>query len=300
MYEIRARTTCYNNTAFESEIIEGTVSLNAPVKFGTPTPTNGILGIGDDMTVRFNKPIKTNGNVTKFEFLVQQNQLPVRHEVSLAFNGSNNTATIKKPYITTGDFSIEFWMKNSSPSGTSTLLNQDGGGIKVELIDNVLKYTIGGQSISSTILKDGKFNHYTLSYDASIPKLSIIENDIELTSTLSPNPTTTLSFTNLNPVVIGGSTFKGNIHDLRLWSKPITRDQSVANMNVSLTGSENGILGFWPMNEGNGKIAKDLARFKTLEIANANWDIFPKGQSYDFTGANYLTTNSNTFSKVII
>ena len=300
MYEIRARTTCYNNTAFESEIIEGTVSLNAPVKFGTPTPTNGILGIGDDMTVRFNKPIKTNGNVTKFEFLVQQNQLPVRHEVSLAFNGSNNTATIKKPYITTGDFSIEFWMKNSSPNGTSTLLNQDGGGIKVELINNVLKYTIGGQSISSTILKDGKFNHYTLSYDASIPKLSIIENDIELTSTLAPNPTTTLSFTNLNPVVIGGNTFKGNIHDLGLWSKPITRDQSVANMNVSLTGSENGILGYWPMNEGNGKIAKDLARFKSLEIANANWDIFPKGQSYDFTGANYLTTNSNTFSKVII
>jgi len=300
MYEIRARTTCYNNTAFESEIIEGTVSLNAPVKFGTPTPTNGILGIGDDMTVRFNKPIKTNGTVTKFEFLVQQNQLPVRHEVSLAFNGSNNTATIKKPYITTGDFSIEFWMKNSSPSGTSTLLNQDGGGIKVELIDNVLKYTIGGQSISSTILKDGKFNHYTLSYDASIPKLSIIENDIELTSTLAPNPTTTLSFTNLNPVVIGGNTFKGNIHDLRLWSKPITRDQSVANMNVSLTGSENGILGYWPMNEGNGKIAKDLARFKTLEIANANWDIFPKGTAYDFTGTNYLTTNSNTFSKVII
>lgn len=300
MYEIRARTSCYNNTAFESEIIEGTVSLNAPVKFGTPTPTNGILGIGDDMTVRFNKPIKTNGTVTKFEFLVQQNQLPVSHQVSLSFNGSSNTATIKKPYITTGDFSIEFWMKNSSPSGTSTLLSQDGGGIKVELIDNVLKYTIGGQSISSTILKDGNYNHYTLSYDASIPKLSIIENDKELTSTLSPNPTTILSFTNLNPVVIGGSTFKGNIHDLRLWSKPITRDQSVANMNVSLTGSENGILGFWPMNEGNGKIAKDLARFKSLEIVNANWDIFPKGTAYDFTGNNILTTNSNTFSKVVI
>ena len=153
MYEIRARTTCYNNTAFESEIIEGTVSLNAPVKFGTPTPTNGILGIGDDMTVRFNKPIKTNGNVTKFEFLVQQNQLPVRHEVSLAFSGASNTATINKPYITTGDFSIEFWMKNLSANGTSVLMNQSGG-LKVELINNILKYTLGGQSVSATILRD--------------------------------------------------------------------------------------------------------------------------------------------------
>ena len=299
LYEIRARTTCYNNTAFESPIIVGTVSLDAPVVFGTPTPKNGILGIGDDITVRFNKPIKTNGMVTKFEFLVQQNQLPVSHQVSLAFNGITNTATINKPYITTGDLSIEFWMKNASPTGTSTLLSQSGG-LKVELIDNVLKYTLGGQSISATILKDGNYNHYTLSYNSTIPRLSIIENDKELSSTTSPNPITVLSFTNANPIVIGGSSFKGNIHDLRLWSKPIIRDQSVANMNVSLTGSEIGILGFWPMNEGNGTTAKDLARFKSLDIANANWDIFPKGTAYDFTGTNYLSTNSNTFSKVII
>ncbi len=299
IYEIRARSTCYNNTSFESAIIQGTVNLDAPVLFGTPTPTNGILGIGDDITVRFNKPIKTNGTVTKFEFLVQQNQLPVSHQVSLSFNGISNTATINKPYITTGDFSIEFWLKNASASGTSTLLSQTGG-LKVELIDNILKYTLGGQSISTTILKDGNFNHYTLSYNSAIPKLSIIENDKELTATTIPNPTTILSFTNSNPIVIGGSTFKGNIHDLRFWSKPITRDQSVSNMNVALTGSETGILGFWPMNEGNGTLAKDLARYKTLDIANANWDIFPKGTAYNFTGTNYLSTNSNTFSKVII
>lgn len=299
VYEIRARSTCYNQTAFESAIIQGTVNLDAPVVFGTPTPTNGILGIGDDITVRFNKPIKTNGTVSKFEFLVQQNQLPVSHQVSLSFNGASNTATINKPYITTGDFSIEFWLKNQSPSGTSTLIRQSGG-LKVELIDNVLKYTLGGQSISGTILKDGNFNHYTLSYNASIPKLSIIENDKELTTTTSPNPITTLSFTNSNPIVIGGSTFKGNVHDLRLWSKAVTRDQSVSNMNVSLSGSESGILGFWPMNEGNGTTAKDVARYKNLDIASANWDIFPKGTAYNFTGTNYVTTNSNTFSKVII
>jgi hypothetical protein len=299
VYEIRARSSCYNQTYFESAIIQGIVSLDAPVVFGTPTPTNGILGIGDDISVRFNKPIKTNGTVSKFEFLVQQNQLPVSHQVSLLFNGNTNTATINKPYITTGDLSIEFWLKNLSPSGTSTLLSQTGG-LKVELIDNVLKYTLGGQCVSGTILKDGNFNHYTLSYNASIPRLSIIENDKELSVTTAPNPITTLSFTNSNPIVIGGSTFKGNVHDLRIWSKPISRDQSVANMNVSLTGSESGILGMWPMNEGNGSTAKDYARFKSLDIANANWDIFPKGTAYNFTGSNYLATNSNTFSKVII
>jgi hypothetical protein len=298
-YEIRARSTCTNNTVYESAIIQGIVDLTAPVVFGTPSPTNGILGLGNDIAIRFNEPVKLNGTVSQFLFEVQKNQLPVNHQVSLSFNGASNTATINKPYITTGDLSIEFWMKNSSPSGTSTLLSQSGG-LKVELINDVLKYTLGGQSISATILKDGNFNHYTLSYNAAIAKLSIIENDKELTATTVPNPITTLSFTNSNPIVIGGNTFKGNIHDLRLWTKAITRDQSVANMNVALNGNENGIIGFWPINEGNGSIANDIARFKDLVILNANWDIFPKGTAYNFNGTSHLTTNSNTFSKVII
>ena len=299
-YEIRATSTCTNNTNFESAVIQGTVNLSNPVQFGAATPTNGILGIGDNLSVRFNEPVKKNGQVSNFEFLVQKNQLPNSHNVSLAFNGSSNKATISKPYITTGNLGIEFWMKNTSPSGTSTLISQSGG-LKVELIDNALKFTLGNQSISATILKDGNFNHYTLSYDASIPKLSIIENDRELTgTTLVPNPTTVLSFTNANPIVLGGSTFKGNIHDLRLWSIPVTRDQSVANMNVALTGNESGLLGLWPLNEGNGTLGKDLARFKSLDIASANWDIYPKGNSYDFSGTNSLATNTNTFSKVVI
>ncbi|RCH55713.1 laminin G [Mucilaginibacter hurinus] len=284
-YELRARTSCNNQTAFESQIIEGEVDLTSPVLFGTPTPKNGILNIGDDLTLRFNEPVKTNGTVTKFEFLVQKNQSPVKHEVSLAFNGSSNTATIHKPAITTGDFSIEFWLKNSSPAGTSTLLNQSNG-IKIELIDNDLKYTIGGESIRATITKDNTFNHYALAYDAAANKLTIIENDIEKqTLTLS----TKLSFSNDSPVILGGNTFKGNIHDLRFWKRNVSREAAVANMNILLNGNETDLLGYWPINEGSGTIASDLARYRHLVIENTNWDINPKGTGYAFDGTNYLT-----------
>lgn len=293
-YELRARTSCYNQTAFESDIIQGSVDLTAPVVFGTPTPKNGILSLGDDITMRFNEPIKTNGTVTKFEFLVQKNQLPVEHAVSLAFNGSSNTATINKPAIVTGDFSIEFWLKNLSPAGTSSLLSQNTG-MKIELIDSDLKYTIGNQSISATITKDGTFNHYALSYDAVANKLSIIENDKEIqTRTL----TTKLQFTNENSVVLGGNTFKGNLHDLRFWKRNISREDAVSNMNIALNGHETGLLGYWPINEGNGIIANDLARFKNLVISNTNWDITPKGSAYTFNNNSYL--NFGAASKVII
>ncbi|EIA09131.1 LamG domain-containing protein [Flavobacterium frigoris] len=293
-YELRARTSCNNQTAFESAIIEGKVDLTSPVLFGTPTPKNGILGLGDDITLQFNEPVKTNGTVTKFEFLVQKNQSPVKHEVSLAFNGSSNTATINKPAITTGDFSIEFWLKNSSPTGTSILLNQSNG-IKIELIDSDLKYTIGGQSISTMITKDNTFNHYTLSYDATANILRIIENDLE--RKVQPL-TTKLNFTNENPIILGGNTFKGNVHDMRFWKRSVSREAAVANMNNVLNGNETDLLGYWPINEGNGLIANDLARYKHLVITNTNWDITPKGTAYNFDGTNYLTLSDA--AKVVI
>lgn len=283
-YELRARTSCFNQTAYESEIITGIVDLTAPVLFGTPTPKNGILNLGDDISLRFSEPVKTNGTVTKFEFKVQKNQLPVQHEVSLAFNGASNTATIQKPHLTTGDFSIEFWLKNTNSTGTSTLLNQNGG-IKVEFIEGVLRYTIGGQSISATITKDNDFNYYALSYDATAKKLTIIENSVELISIPLVN---SINFTNENPIVIGGNTFKGNLHDLRFWRKYITRETAVINMNTVFNGNELGLLGYWPMNEGNGIVANDLARFKHLVLNGTNWDIFPKGTAYTFDGTNYL------------
>ncbi len=283
-YELRARTSCFNETAYESEIISGIVDLSAPVLFGTPTPKNGILNLGDDISLRFNEPIKTNGTVTRFEFKVQKNQSPVKHEVSVAFNGDSNKAVIQKPHLTTGDFSIEFWLKNTSPTGTWTLLNQNGG-IKIEMINDVFSYTIGGKTINATISKDKSFNYYALSYDATAKKLTIIENSTELISIPLANP---INFTNENPIVIGGNTFKGNLHDLRFWRKYITRELAVINMNSLFNGNELGLLGYWPMNEGNGIVANDMARFKHLVLNNTNWDIFPKGTAYTFDGTNYL------------
>ena len=286
-YELRARTTCNNQTSFESAIIEGKVDLTSPVLFGTPTPKNGILGLGDDITLRFNEPIKTNPTVTKFEFLVQKNQSPVAHEVSLAFDGASNTATINKPAIATGSFSIEFWLKNTTAAATALLLNQNNG-IRIELNGTQLNYTIGGISIQTNITIDNTFNHYTLSYDAIANTLRIIENDREI-QVLSL--TNRLNFTNENPIVIGGNTFKGNIHDLRFWNKAISREESVSKMGAVLNGNETGLLGYWPMSEGNGLLAYDLARSKHLVIANANWDIKPKGTAYQFDGTNHLTLN---------
>lgn len=293
-YELRARTDCYNGTGFVSETIEGSIDLTSPVLFGTPTPKNGILGLGDDISLRFNEPVKKNGTVSKFEFLVQKNQLSVDHEVSLAFNGQSNSATINRPAFSNGDFSIEFWLKNTSGTGSSKLISQRDG-MEITLINDKLNFSVGSSSIEANIINDNSFNHYAITYDDSRRSLSIIENDKELKSLTVENQ---IQFTNSNPLTIGGSTFSGNIHDLRIWKKTLSREDAVVDMHNVLTGNEKNLLGYWPMNEGHGALAYDIARYKHLVIENANWDIKPKGYSYEFNGENYL--DFDQMSKVII
>ena len=283
-YEIRGHSYCSNGTEYTSRPVTGRVDLSPPTLFGTPQPTNGILSIGSDLIARFNEPVKANGTLTRYEFQVQKNQLPVNHEVSLAFNGSSNTARIDSPFIKSGNFSIEFWL-NHNTQGNGTLLAQEEG-LNVALSNGQLSFTIGGETITANIATDQTWNHYALSYNNDSGQLILVENDNEIASR---EVNTDLSFNNNNPIVLGGNGFVGNLHDLRFWSKFISRETAVAYQNELLNGNERDLIGYWPMNEGHGNLANDISRFKHLQIENASWEIFPNGTAYLFDGTQHLT-----------
>lgn len=290
-YELRSKTFCANGTEFTSKIVNGKVDLTPPTVFGTPQPTNGILSIGSDLIVRFNEPVKANGTLTRYEFNVQKNQLPVNHEVSLSFDGSTNTGIIDSPFIKSGNFGIEFWMKNLVQSSSSVLLDQ-AGGLHIEVNGSQMVFEIGGETISGQISNNGTWNHYALSYNNETGQLVLIENDNEVTSRVV---NTDLSFNNNNSILIGGNSFAGKLHDLRFWSKYISRETAVSSQNKLLNGNEPNLIGYWPMNEGHGSLANDISRFKHMQLSNVNWDIFPNGTSYQFNGNEYLglTNTSN-------
>jgi hypothetical protein len=283
-YEIRARSICSNDTEFISEVITGRVDLNAPQKFGTPLPTDGILSAGEDLRVRFNENIFFNSAVSTIEIKGQTNQLPINNNVSLYFEGPNNTVSIEKPRIVTGDFSLEFWMNNATVAGSATVFSQTNG-INIGLVGEQMSAAIGGINVTGIIASDNLFHHYTITHNNETGSLSIYEDDTEIGDTAEG--AANAQFTNSNSLVIGGNSFIGNIHDLRLWSKSLTLANAFANIYTKIIGNENGLLGYWPMDEGRGTIAKDLAFFKH-GIVNASWDIKPKGSSYEFANGQYL------------
>ena len=290
VYEIRARSSCTNDTEFISDVITGRVDLHSPQKFGTPLPINGILGVGEDLKVSFNENIFYNAALSTIEIKGQTNQLPIDHNVSLHFEGLTNTAVINSPKITCGHLTIEFWLNNNTQAATASIISQEDG-LNIGLDNGQISFTLGGVTAKGGIAKDNLFNHYTLTHKNSTGEISIFENDKQIAGkTGSPN----LSFSSNNPLVIGGNTFVGNIHDLRLWNKTISLDNAYAKMYDKLIGNESSLIGYWPMDEGRGLIANDKARFKHA-LVNASWDIKPKGTSYEFANGQYLALDNVNF-----
>ena len=289
-YELRARSTCTNDTEYISDVITGRVDLTSPQKFGTPLPIDGILGIGEDLKVSFNEPIFYNSAISTIEIKGQTNQLPINHNVSLYFEGASNTAVINKPKITKGDFTLEFWMNNSTVAGTADILKQEGG-LNIRLNNGEIFFTLGGITAQGGIANDGLFHHYTFTHKNSTGEISIYQDDAEIGGNTGAS---NVDFTNNNPIIIGGNSFVGNINELRLWNKTISLENAYAKMYDKLIGNEANLIGYWPMDEGRDAIAKDLARFKHAQV-NAAWDIKPKGTSYDFKNDQYLTLDNVGF-----
>ena len=282
-YELRARSTCTNNTEYISEISTGRVDLSAPQRFGFPSPIDGVLGVGEELRVSFNEPVFYNTALSNIEIKGQTNQLPINHNVSIHFEGENSNCEIESPRITSGDLTFEFWMKNSTLLDNARIITQEGG-LSIGLDMGEIFFSLGAVTAKASIFNDGLFHHYTFTHKNSTGEIAIYQDDAEIVKqTGTPNT----EFTNNNPLIIGGNNFIGNMHDLRLWNKTISLENAYARMYDKLIGNEANLIGYWPMTEGRGLIVNDKARFKHARL-NADWDIKPKGNSYEFVNGQYL------------
>ena len=98
-----------------------------------------------------------------------------------------------------------------------------------------------------------------------------------------------------SPLYVGSNTnesgFGGVISDLRIWNIVKTEDQIRQQMYAELTGSESGLIGYWPMNEATGDTAYDLS-------VNANHGILKGAQWLTTAEVNALTTGQFDFPAI--
>ena len=293
-YEFRAISYCTDEVTNISPIVSGTVNLKAPVVFGTPQPSDGILDIGEDILVRFSEDVFKDTS-TSIKLTGLRNQQLIDHSVSVLLDGGANRIELPNQRLPKGSFTLQFWLKNNDVSASGILMSQEDG-VQVTLNQDVLKFQLGTQyaeaALSQGTINSAAYNFYSLVYQAGDdPMLLIFRNGAKIGQT---ELDAVLDVNTSNALFIGGQGVKANIHDVRFWSKTFTPAQANVAKDKTLSGNELQLLGYWPLNEGYGTVGIDKAKSRNA-IIGLDWDIKPKGTAYEFANNSYLSLDNVAF-----
>lgn len=298
LYDLRIQSVCdgeNEDVVFTSPVISGIIDRVNPSSFGAPQPSDGVLSAGDEIMLQFNEPINA-GLLSPYNFdirgVVQGGEL--RHPASLYFNGAKDYMEIPAGIqLNRRSFSVDFYAKRKR-SGAEILLSQGSSSAQSFTVGfnsaNQFEVSLAGVKISSSkaFAVDDSWIHLAYVYDATnqLAKVYINGKLDALKQNYLPNYEAT------GKIVVGkdllnlNSGFQGNIHELRLWGKALTESQINTVATQRMKSNEPGLLGNWLMEEGEGKLAKDIIRERHAEIISATWQVALKG--------NALVTNSNT------
>lgn len=298
-YNLRAKTYCGTTPdgteIFDlSEVWSGVVDRKPPLVFGTPQPADGILSPDDDIIIEFNEKIfgdKLN-YFDNFDIRGILNGTDLQHDVSVAFDNNTNDF-VRIPYginLVGKSFTIEFWMRSQRSFTRECIFSQNtdpDNAIQIMLTeDGELEFQVGDQYYREDRISTSgiinQWHHWTFVYDDVRNEAIVMMDGVPLGSgTLQP------SYTGYGDVYLGkslvndGYPFQGNIHELRIWERPRTASAVTANMLITLSGKETGLIGYWPLNDADGEIAAEKVHRRNATVS-APWDIRPKGYAATF------------------
>ena len=109
------------------------------------------------------------------------------------------------------------------------------------------------KSDTNSVLTLNAWNHIAATFDGRYYKIYANGSEVFSVDRQGKVPYAT-------PVEYIGRTenrFKGKVCEVRFWDRARTAAELQAHMNHRLTGTEAGLKGYWPLNEGSGMTATD-------------------------------------------
>lgn len=277
-YSFRAFTsTLYGNsenTAVQVYSNEVTVvkDMTRPRNLTTPTPTNGILNYGDDISIEFNEDI-VPGYVRSNNVIVtaRLNERPVNHDVALQIVSQAPKCRTRNPIFLTGSFSIDFWLKWTNPG---TILQRGMGEKAFTLnIDNdhhVRIRSLGNEYVSEDTVPKNEWIYMVLSYDADKGTFSMIaQSDSKTYNLFDQQPfvlSSIISYSDDNYLYINLNTLEGAMHDLGLFNIYRNPREAAATRYQTKDTYVYGLANYWPMNEGHGTVVADARHTHDFDV----------------------------------
>ena len=289
-----------------SDEIALTKDMARPRPLGQPEPSDGILDIGEELSVTFNEAF-LKGELTKeanFKVTGVLNGADIDHNTALSLvghasqrgsevgeaSGRCSAQTEAGINLAGKDFSIDTWV---NITGAGTLLSHGAGTNKLTVGTNderKLVVTIGDSvytSIDAVPTDDWSF--LSLCYRNA-------ENGSEVSATMASSSDTyhlfsskpVIAYNGNGPLNVGCGA-KAALHELLLWDE--AHDMTTALMNRSRTKnpSTRHLIGYWKMNEGEGTTIRDYARSRHMTMPSETWYMNNVNKASTLDGTQYLS-----------
>ena len=285
-YTFRAYTTTMYGPEQPINVYSSEITVvkdnRRPRNLTTPQPNDGILRYGDDIIVEFNEDI-VPGYVDDKNIIVtaKLNGQPVQHDVAKQILPYGNEQVTVNPVFLNGDFSIDCWMKWQSPG---SILRLGSGQFTIGIDeDSHFVVSIGQNKMESQdVLPKNEWTYLVLSYKSTTQTLSALAlyggttlrlfTDYSVSDELMP----LIRYSDDNRLYLGN--MNGAIHDLSLFK--ISRDvnEAAASRNQEKDNYNYGLVNYWPMKEGHGKVASDMRHTHDFKV-NDTWLLDNKNYS---------------------
>lgn len=272
-YEFRAITVCEINGEVnnESEWVEVIRDMSRPMLIATPTPTSGVLGIGDDLTITFNEDIQ-GSILTKpnnFDVVGVLNETEVSHEVAMNLTGENAAKTDATMDLSGKSFAASMWV-NYATDGRLLMHGMNDNNFTVAIENGKLAVSVNDSKATSTLeLPKNQWIYLNVSYNANNHSVSAGYASDASTKTLLTeaiiNP-----YEGNGPVSVGGNNLTAKVQELAIWNDTRSMAQAQADMYTTKSQYTNGLMGYWQLNEGRGDVATDKARSRNLTLPSQN------------------------------
>ena len=238
--------------------------------------------------------------------------------VALTGDGSNGGLSINPSgfKLTSATYTVEAWVWPSTLLQEGPVMDQfKGSGTqgdwsfmvyaqpneygKLALLSRgvVTDKSNGPWFVSDSALPVKKWSHVAVAVDGSTIKF-YINGKLDATHTITSGPTLPTSSASFR---IGSENrnnyrcFVGNLSDCRVWNTARTTEEIAGNRFVRLAGSEQGLVAYWPLDEGSGSSVtnKVAGTADTVTGGGYSWtDMHTPFMVYEIPGR-YVLENSS-------
>ncbi len=195
---------------------------------------------------------------------------------ALAFNGIDDFVSVKN----TGEFNLgsaftlEAWVKPTSLIATGdygavisgALSDAPVSGLAWSLFLDDGDPSQWGLTVSTPLtnnsnsgpggLEVGVWQHLATTYDGTTMRIYLNGSLVASKAHPNPGPSSKPSYILLGRWI---RSFRGYIDEVRIWNKVRTGRAIDASYQCSLSGEEDGLVGYWRFDEGSGQVAHDSA-----------------------------------------